>query len=383
MIRKITSIFFTIFFLVAPISAANAADSEAPQVTNFRVSPSTVDLRNGASQFTLQGRVTDVSGVYAISFICVVPGQENRFRGLSVGLLFTEGAEDGYASLSLGGVSARDRIVSKTVVGDTTDFTFSITAELPAAANSTHCEWLSNALDILGNRFQSESGSEAEHFRVIDSSGFQFENPALGIPTVDSNVPPVETVSPSTEVPHVTFQKGGGKVTAIVTDGIPGQKLAFKVGTRHFVSNAFEDGNFKQTWPTEDDDPHTIKMLVNGPPYVNANFTFSIVTVSPPTVTQRTLASFDSSSTSLSNQQKAQIKAAVESNPSADKFVCTGIRFVSQPMSENIKVRKRAKAACDYAKSLNPSLSTWFQNKPTQARSYAGKVLLTIKTPGN
>jgi hypothetical protein len=40
----------------------------------------------------------------------------------------------------------------------------------------------------------------------------------------------------------------------------------------------------------------------------------------------------------------------------------------------------RAKAACDYAKQLNPALSTWFQNKPTNARSYAGKVLLTIKT---
>jgi len=52
-------------------------------------------------------------------------------------------------------------------------------------------------------------------------------------------------------------------------------------------------------------------------------------------------------------------------------------------MSENIKVRSRAKAACEYAKSLNPALSTFFQNKPTQARSYAGKVLLTIKVPAD
>jgi hypothetical protein len=50
-------------------------------------------------------------------------------------------------------------------------------------------------------------------------------------------------------------------------------------------------------------------------------------------------------------------------------------------MSVNIMVRKRAKAACEYAKQLNPSLSTWYQNKPTQARSYAGKVLLTVKSP--
>ena len=97
--------------------------------------------------------------------------------------------------------------------------------------------------------------------------------------------------------------------------------------------------------------------------------------------TQKTLASFSASATGLTILQRSQVKAAVEANPNAEKFICTGIRYVSQPMSENIKVRKRAKAACDYAKQLNPALSTWFQNKPTNARSYAGKVLLTIKTP--
>jgi hypothetical protein len=98
---------------------------------------------------------------------------------------------------------------------------------------------------------------------------------------------------------------------------------------------------------------------------------------------QRTLASFSETSTTLTTKQKSQVKAAVEANPNATKFICTGIRYVSQPMSENIKVRKRAKAACDYAKTLNPQLSTWYQNKPTEARSYAGKVLLTIKSPAN
>ena len=96
--------------------------------------------------------------------------------------------------------------------------------------------------------------------------------------------------------------------------------------------------------------------------------------------TQKTLASFTASATGLTTLQRSQVKAAVEANPNAEKFICTGIRYVSQPMSENIKARKRAKAACDYAKQLNPALSTWFQNKPTDARSYAGKVLLTIKT---
>lgn len=99
------------------------------------------------------------------------------------------------------------------------------------------------------------------------------------------------------------------------------------------------------------------------------------------TVYQKTLATFSSTTTTLTSQQRAQVKAAVEANPDAEKFVCTGIRYYSQPMSINIMVRKRAKAACEYAKQLNPELSTWYQNKPTQARSYAGKVLLTVKTP--
>ena len=97
-------------------------------------------------------------------------------------------------------------------------------------------------------------------------------------------------------------------------------------------------------------------------------------------VYQKTLATFSSSATTLTTQQKAQVKATVEANPAAEKFICTGIRYYDQPMSVNITVRKRAKAACEYAKQLNPFLSTWFQNKPTQARSYAGKVLLTVKS---
>ena len=100
-------------------------------------------------------------------------------------------------------------------------------------------------------------------------------------------------------------------------------------------------------------------------------------------VYQRTLATFSSSATTLTSQQKAQVRASVDANPYAEKFICTGIRYYDQPMSVNITVRKRAKAACEYAKQLNPALSTWYQNKPTRARSYAGKVLLTIKTLTN
>lgn len=98
-------------------------------------------------------------------------------------------------------------------------------------------------------------------------------------------------------------------------------------------------------------------------------------------VYQKTLSAFSSTATTLTSQQRTQVKAAVDANPTAEKFICTGIRYFDQPMSVNLTVRKRAKAACEYAKQLNPALSTWYQNKPTKARSYAGKVLLTVKSP--
>ena len=98
-------------------------------------------------------------------------------------------------------------------------------------------------------------------------------------------------------------------------------------------------------------------------------------------VYQKTLSTFNGNTATLSTKQKSEVREAVEANPDAEKFICTGIRYFSQPRSVNIQVRKRAKAACEYAKEINPNLSTWFQNKPTQARSYAGKVLLTVKSP--
>jgi hypothetical protein len=73
---------------------------------------------------------------------------------------------------------------------------------------------------------------------------------------------------------------------------------------------------------------------------------------------QKTLASFSSTATGLTTLQRSQVEQAVEAHAYAEKFICTGIRYYEQAMSVNITVRKRAKAACDYAKELNPELST-------------------------
>lgn len=94
---------------------------------------------------------------------------------------------------------------------------------------------------------------------------------------------------------------------------------------------------------------------------------------------QKSIRTFRVGSTSITDLQKAVIKNMVDAQPTADKFICTGIRREGGTMSENLMVRKRAKAACDYAKSLNPELSTWYQSKVTSAPSYVGRVLLVEK----
>jgi hypothetical protein len=93
----------------------------------------------------------------------------------------------------------------------------------------------------------------------------------------------------------------------------------------------------------------------------------------------KTLASFSSRGTTLSNSQKSQIRSVLAKSDGNTKFICTGIRYFDQPMRDNIKVRKRAKAACDYAKTIRPEHSYWYQTKVTQAKSYNGKVMVVSK----
>ncbi len=108
-----------------------------------------------------------------------------------------------------------------------------------------------------------------------------------------------------------------------------------------------------------------------------------VETISEAPIVQKTLTPYSANVEQLNNRQKSEIEALVQSNPAADKFICTGIRLASAPISENVLVRKRAKAACEYAKSLNPNLSVWFQNKLTTVRSFAGKVLIAAKQAPN
>lgn len=93
----------------------------------------------------------------------------------------------------------------------------------------------------------------------------------------------------------------------------------------------------------------------------------------------RTLSDHPGRATALTSKQKQEIKSLLDRAQGNSKFICTGIRLVGQSESMNRTVRLRAKLACDYAKSLNPKLSTFFQTKTTKARSYNGRVLVVSK----
>jgi hypothetical protein len=101
------------------------------------------------------------------------------------------------------------------------------------------------------------------------------------------------------------------------------------------------------------------------------------LTVVPTQAAPMTQLSMTLQTTFISTAQKNQLERFVENNPFATKFTCTGIRFRTQPMSQNIQLRAKAKALCDYLAKLSPSTEVLVQSKSTTFRSQAGKILVT------
>lgn len=229
--------------------------------------------------------------------------------------------------------------------------------------------WSSNTLDARNNYFDGLSEADANKIRTLDpvkrSSGNN------GDVLLSSTIEPTEPTRP-----RIEYSWSGTKISIEVKD-VPTRldsiKLTFKINGKWFVSQLKRtDGRFT----------HSENVSSVGVPMFTVDGQGVDVTQVQSKAAkqdQRTLAAYSGQNTDLTVTQRAQIRAAVDENPEAKKFICTGIRFESAPLTENLVVRKRAKLACDYAKSLNPNLSTWYQNKPTKARSYAGKVLLTVK----
>ena len=90
----------------------------------------------------------------------------------------------------------------------------------------------------------------------------------------------------------------------------------------------------------------------------------------------KTITKFAGSSQALSSQQKAEIKEAVTKGKNNPKFICTGT-YVSA--SSKSTALARARATCNYAKSLDKDHSYFAQAKQTTAKSYDAKVMITSK----
>lgn len=388
-----------------------AVDGSAPELSNFQSTPKVLDLRNGAGLVRLSGRVSDESGVDHIHFNCEIRGAEYG-RWLKVAVSFPASFKGGFASAAFGATGGFDatKVASKTIEGSERDFTFDISVRIPSNWNSTDCNWRYFTVDRNGNRYSmSYLENLGQRLQVIDESGYLYENPEFRTPETPANLPANSQVpQPADDNLKVSQILGVGPVTPPAPASTTQWRFRLLDSAGRPVSGAKAEGSvfpaagIVSSVSESDDEGYSILTLLLGFSVEGiVTVSLSLASVSGSTsfdfgvakkseqvvpefsVYQRTLASFSGSTTTLTAQQKAQVRAAVEANPDAEKFICTGIRFESQPMSVNIMVRKRAKAACDYAKELNPALSTWFQNKPTKARSYAGKVLLTIKTPGN
>ena len=81
----------------------------------------------------------------------------------------------------------------------------------------------------------------------------------------------------------------------------------------------------------------------------------------------------------VTETQQAEIREVLDQLDGNTKFICTGARVQDNPYRMNIAVRMRAKLVCEYAKSIRPDLSYWYQTKLTEHRNFNGRVIVVSK----
>lgn len=101
--------------------------------------------------------------------------------------------------------------------------------------------------------------------------------------------------------------------------------------------------------------------------------------VSSAPVVVKSLTDYPGRVRTVTETQKAEIRAVLERLDGNTKFICTGARVADNPYGMNIAVRMRAKLVCEYAKSLRPDLSYWYQTKVTKHQSFNGRVIVVSK----
>ena len=101
--------------------------------------------------------------------------------------------------------------------------------------------------------------------------------------------------------------------------------------------------------------------------------------VSSAPVVVKSLTDYPGRVRTVTETQKAEIRAVMERLDGNTKFICTGARVADNPYGMNIAVRMRAKLVCEYAKSIRPDLSYWYQTKVTKHQSFNGRVIVVSK----
>jgi len=91
---------------------------------------------------------------------------------------------------------------------------------------------------------------------------------------------------------------------------------------------------------------------------------------------QRLLSDHPGSATALTNTQKAEIRTFVRRANGKDSMVCTGLSLTGQRQSMYRVVRLRAELVCDYAKSIDSSLTTTIRERTTRERNKNGRVVV-------
>lgn len=81
----------------------------------------------------------------------------------------------------------------------------------------------------------------------------------------------------------------------------------------------------------------------------------------------------------VTETQKREIREVLAQLDGNTKFICTGARLKGQSQGMNLAVRERAKLVCEYAKTLRPDLSYWYQTKITDKRNFNGRVIVVSK----
>jgi hypothetical protein len=97
------------------------------------------------------------------------------------------------------------------------------------------------------------------------------------------------------------------------------------------------------------------------------------------TVIVKSLTDYPGRTREVTETQKAEIRAVLERLDGNTKFICTGARVADNPYRMNVAVRMRAKLVCEYAKSLRPDLSYWYQTKVTKHDNFNGRVIVVSK----